>query len=164
MDCGAKKSPDSVPPFEGLTRVAVGEKYPPGAYFGRKGSTMCYTRGTDLRRWRNHFPYALGPVVVDYYTTIREVTGTVWFRAGNPPSDPCVWANEITPVKAGDKVSPGRLSSGMVECETRVFVCLEDEHGGLEVVYLSSFDFHTVETPTIIHCEPFTQVRWCPFE
>jgi len=164
MNCSAKKSFGSVPPFEGLTQVVVGEKYPPGAYFGRRDSTMRYTRGTDSRLWRGTFPYARGPVVVDYYATICEVTGCVWFRAGRPPSDPCVWTDEITPVKPGDRVLPGRLISGEVECERRVFVCLEDELGGIEVVHLSSLDFHTIEAPTIVHCEEFTRVRWCPPE
>ena len=164
MDCGAKKSFGSVPPFEGLTQVVVGEEYPPGAYFGRGGSTIQHRQALQVFQSNAKFGQKFVPLVVYTYTTICAVTGSVWFRAAAAPSDPCTWSDKIIPVKPGDTVQPGRLTSGLVDREPRVIVGLEDEHGQIDVVYLSSFDFHTVETPTIVHCEAFAPVRWCPPE
>jgi len=164
MDHAAKKSPDSVPPFGGLTRVVVGEEYPPGAYFGRNKTNFGYeTAEGGMGHWT--FGTTLELFAVRDTIRFTHATGPIWFRAADLPSDPQTRPPEDICVKSGETVNPGHLymHQNRFAHEIEIFA-LEDEYNQITVVALGRFDYHTVVVPMTLHCGFHGLLKWRPIE
>ena len=165
MDHAAKKSPDSVPPFEGLTRVVVGEEYPPGAYFGQRGSTFKYEI-PNVARCHTSFGQNGRPIMVkNPAIKFSGITAPIWFRAAIPPSDPCIQTDKPVRVNYGDTVQPGRLTSVLADGRGSVMIVLEDENRRITTVNLYPHDFYVVDTPTVVYFGSGPSfIKWHPIE
>ena len=165
MDHAAKKSPESVPPFGGLTRVVVGEEYPPGAYFGQRGSTFDYEIPNCACVY-NIFRQDGCPIMVNNPAIkFSGITAPIWFRAAITPSEPCVQPDKLIRVHHGDIVHPGRLTTNLADGRGSVMFALEDENRRITTVNLFPHAFYTVETTMVVHSGVGSSfIKWHPIE